>query len=108
MSKKLGQLTFGKKERQVFLARDMMRERDYSEQTAILIDEEVRKVIDNAYERAQKIIRDNQDKLQKLADKLLETETLDGDEARKVVGLPDIKRHDLVHPSEEPDQAQGS
>ncbi len=96
MSKKLGHLTFGKKDRQVFLGRDLMRERDYSEQTALLIDEEVRRIVDSCYERAQKVVKDNQDKLRMLAERLLECETLDGDEARRIVGLPEIKRHDLM------------
>ena len=96
MSKKLGHLTFGKKDRQVFLGRDLMRERDYSEQTALLIDEEVRRIVDSCYERAQKIVKDNKDNLRKLSERLLECETLDGDEARRIVGLPEIKRHDLT------------
>ncbi len=96
MSKKLGHLTFGKKDRQVFLGRDLMRERDYSEQTALLIDEEVRRIVDSCYERAQKVVKDNQDKLRMLAERLLECETLDGDAARRIVGLPEIKRHDLT------------
>ncbi|MBI4549981.1 MAG: ATP-dependent metallopeptidase FtsH/Yme1/Tma family protein [Candidatus Omnitrophica bacterium] len=109
MSKKLGHLTFGKKDRQVFLGRDLMRERDYSEQTALMIDEEVRRIVDHCYERAQKIIKDNQDMLRRLAEKLLEVEALDGDEARRIVGLPDVKRHDLVPDSSAgASQAQGS
>lgn len=96
MSKKLGHLTFGKKDREVFLGRDLLREKDYSEHTAVLIDDEVRKIVDFCFERAQKIIRDNKDNLRKLADKLLEIEVLDGDEARKIIGLPEIKRNELV------------
>lgn len=109
MSKKLGHLTFGKKDKQVFLGRDLMRERDYSEQTALMIDEEVRRIVDSCYERAHKIVKENQDKLRKLAERLLECETLDGDEARRIVGLPEIKRHDLT-PNNPTDasQAQGS
>ncbi len=110
MSKKLGHLTFGKKDRQVFLGRDLMSERDYSEQTAVLIDEEVRRIVDACHERAQKIVKEHQDKLRKLSEKLLECETLDGELARRIAGLPDIKRHDLVSNNSQPDatQAQGS
>jgi len=93
MSRKLGHLTFGKKDREVFLGRDLFRERDYSEQTAVLIDEEVRKIVDFCYERAQKIIRENKENLRKITEKLLEREVLDGDEARKIIGLPELKKH---------------
>jgi len=92
MSKKLGHLTFGKKDREVFLGRDLLREKDYSEQTAILIDEEVRKIVDFCYERAQKLIRENKENLRKLSEKLLEREVLDGDEARRIIGLPELKK----------------
>jgi cell division protease FtsH len=109
MSKKLGHLTFGKKERQIFLGRDLLHEKDYSEQTAVMIDEEVRRIVDQCHERASKIIRENQDKLRKLADRLLECEVLDGDEARRIIGLPDVKRHDLVPGADAPpSEAQGS
>lgn len=96
MSKRLGHLTFGKKDQQVFLGRDLLREKDYSEKTSILIDEEVREIVDSCYERAQKLIRENQDKLKTLSDKLLEIEVLDGEDARKLLGLPEMNRND--HP----------
>ncbi len=89
MSKRLGNLTFGKKDKQVFLGRDLMREKDYSESTAILIDEEVRKIIDSCYKKALQLLTDNQDKLKKLAQVLLEKETLEEHEVREVVGIKD-------------------
>ena len=87
MSKKLGNLTFGKKDREIFLGRDLLREKDYSESTAIAIDEEVRKIVDDAHGRATDLLRNNQDKLRKLADRLLEKEVLEAEEVKDLVGL---------------------
>jgi cell division protease FtsH len=57
MSDKLGPLTFGKKEEEIFLGREIAQHRDYSEKTAIIIDEEVKKIVDSAMDRAEKILR---------------------------------------------------
>ncbi|MBI4115480.1 MAG: ATP-dependent metallopeptidase FtsH/Yme1/Tma family protein [Candidatus Omnitrophica bacterium] len=87
MSKKLGNLTFGKKDRQVFLGRDLLREKDYSESTAIAIDEEVRKIVDDSHDRATELIRANLDKLKKLSEHLLEKEVLEAEEVKQIIGL---------------------
>ena len=87
MSKKLGNLTFGKKDKQVFLGRDLMREKDYSESTAIIIDEEVRRIVDACYRHAHQLLSENQDKLKKLSDRLLEKETLEAAEVHLIVGI---------------------
>jgi cell division protease FtsH len=85
----LGPLTFGKKEEQIFLGREIAQHRDYSEDTAIKIDKEVQKIISGQYERAQKILGDNRDTLIRLAEALLEFETLDSVQIRRVIaGLP--------------------
>jgi cell division protease FtsH len=79
MSEKLGPLHYGKREGEVFLGRDFGdSSKDYSEQTAMEIDEEVRKVVTANYDRAHKIVVDNLDKLKALAETLLEYETVDG------------------------------
>lgn len=80
MSEKLGPLTFGKKEEEIFLGREIAKHRDYSEQTAIEIDAEVRRIVTEAADRAHKLISENQEKLRRLAEALLEREILDGDE----------------------------
>jgi cell division protease FtsH len=81
MSEKLGPLHFGKREGEVFLGRDFGdNTKDYSEQTAIEIDAEIRNVVQANYERAKKAILDNLDKLKALAEALLEYETVDGAE----------------------------
>ncbi|MBI1977176.1 MAG: ATP-dependent zinc metalloprotease FtsH [Candidatus Omnitrophica bacterium] len=87
MSKRLGHLTFGKKDREVFLGRDLLRDKDYSESTAVAIDEEVRRIVEECYERAKRILKENVDKLKKLSDRLLEKEVLDSEEVKQVVGL---------------------
>ena len=85
----LGPLTFGKKEEQIFLGREIAQHRDYSEDTAIRIDAEVKKIVDGQYARAEKIIKDNKDALIRLAEALLEHETLDSVQIRRVIaGLP--------------------
>ncbi len=86
---KLGPLTFGKKEEQIFLGREISQHRDYSEDTAIKIDQEVKKIIAEQYEIAKKVIKENGDAMVRLAETLLEYETLDGVQIRRVVaGLP--------------------
>ncbi|HEY3104988.1 MAG TPA: ATP-dependent zinc metalloprotease FtsH [Pyrinomonadaceae bacterium] len=85
----LGPLTFGKKEEQIFLGREIAQHRDFSEETAIRIDSEVRKIVTEQYERATKIIQENRDTLVRLAEALLEHESLDGVQIRRIVaGLP--------------------
>jgi cell division protease FtsH len=81
----LGPLTFGKKEEQIFLGREIAQHRDYSEETSIRIDSEVRKIVTEQYERARKILEDNRDTMVRLAEALLEHESLDGVQIRRVV-----------------------
>jgi cell division protease FtsH len=85
----MGPLTFGKKEEQIFLGREIAQHRDFSEETAIKIDEQVKKIITAQYERAKSIIQENRDVMVRLAEALLERESLDGVEIRRIVaGLP--------------------
>ena len=88
MSENMGPLTFGKKEEQIFLGKEFAQHKDYSEATAILIDEEVKKIVTENYTRAMTILQKNKAKLKKLAEKLLETEVLDGIEVDKIIGSP--------------------
>ena len=77
MSEELGPLTFGHKEEQVFLGRDISRDRSYSDTVAYAIDKEARRIIDDCYQKAQNLIRENIDKLHAIAEALMEKETLD-------------------------------
>ena len=85
MSEKLGSLTFGRREHQIFLGRDITEEKNYSEQTAVEIDKEVRRIIDECYARAKKELSANKDKLKLLAEKLLEKEVMDLEEVKNLV-----------------------
>src|SRR3712207_6638657 len=85
----LGPLTFGKKEEQIFLGREIAQHRDFSEDTAIKIDQEVKKIVSEQYERARNIITENRETMVRLSETLLERETLDGVQIRRIVaGLP--------------------
>ncbi len=81
----LGPLTFGKKEEQIFLGREISQHRDYSEDTAIKIDQEVKKIVGEQYERARNIIEENREMMVRLSETLLERETLDGVQIRRIV-----------------------
>jgi cell division protease FtsH len=85
----LGPLTFGKKEEQIFLGREIAQHQDYSEDTAIKIDQEVKRIVMEQYERARQIILENRDALERMAQALLVRETLDSVQMRRIVaGLP--------------------
>ncbi len=85
----LGPLTFGKKEEQIFLGREIAQHRDYSEDTAIKIDNQVKYIVSEQYERAKNIIEENRETMVRLSETLLERETLDGVQIRRIVaGLP--------------------
>ena len=84
MSDILGPMTYGTDEEEVFVGRDLNRSRNYSEEVAAAIDKEMRKLIDTAYHRAEAIIKQNMETLHRLADKLLEKETIDAREFEEI------------------------
>jgi len=81
----LGPLSFGKKEEQIFLGREIAQHRDYSEETAIRIDAQVKKIVQGAYDTAETILNEHSDALVKIAESLLEREILDGNEVMQIV-----------------------
>ncbi|MFH1449190.1 MAG: ATP-dependent zinc metalloprotease FtsH [bacterium] len=85
MSERLGPLTFGRKEEQIFLGRDIVKERNYSERIASVIDEETRRIVDGCYERAFKIISENRELLDKLSKALVEKEVLEAEEIEEIL-----------------------
>jgi cell division protease FtsH len=85
MSDKLGMVLYGEAQEYVFLGRDMMRGKEYSEQTSQAIDNEVKRIIDEAYRKAKDIIDTNRDKLELIAKALLEFETLDGAQVQDII-----------------------
>ena len=85
MSEKLGPMTFGRRQDQVFLGRDIGRDKDYSEEVAHSIDTEVRSFIEEAYTQTKELLSANMDKLHAIAEKLLEKETIDGQEIADIM-----------------------
>ncbi|MSO52051.1 MAG: cell division protein FtsH [Acidobacterium sp.] len=85
MSESMGPLTFGKKEEQIFLGREIAQHSDYSEDTALKIDSEVQKIVSNQYTRCTALLTENKQKLTDIADALLAREVLDADQVRRIV-----------------------
>ena len=85
MSESLGNVLYGESQEYVFLGRDMMRTKDYSERTAQEIDAEVKRIIDQGYKTAKDMITAHRDKLELIANALLEYETLDGKQVEDIV-----------------------
>ena len=84
MSGQMGPLTFGKKEEQIFLGREIAQHQDYSEDTALRIDQEVKRFVTDNYNRAQTILSEHKQHLLDMADALLARETLDADQVRRL------------------------
>ncbi len=81
----LGPIQFGRGSHQIFLGRDLVEERNYSEEVASKIDAEVRKIIESCYEKGRRILEDNWDKVERMVKSLLEYETVEGDEVRAIL-----------------------
>ncbi len=86
MSERLGPRTFGRRDSMVFLGRDIAEQRDYSERTAEEIDEEVRRIVEEAHERCREVLREHRAKLDELAEALIELETIEGDDLQRLLG----------------------
>ena len=87
MSDKIGPLGFGSRKEHIFLGREIQQSRDYSEATAQLIDSEIKRLVEEAEQRAMGLIKENMDKLELLATALLEKEILDGSEIDRIIGI---------------------
>jgi cell division protease FtsH len=85
MSETLGPLTYGKKEEQIFLGKEFNRHQDYSEATALKIDAEIKRIVTEQYDRAQKTLTDGKAMLVRVAEALLEHEVLDGEQIKQVL-----------------------
>jgi cell division protease FtsH len=91
MSDRLGPVALGRQNGNVFLGRDIASDRDFSDETAAAIDEEVRNLVDQAYRRAKEVLSENRHVLDKLAEMLVEKETVDADELQEVLANNDVK-----------------
>jgi cell division protease FtsH len=89
MSDKLGPLAFGEKEGEVFLGRDFGHVKNYSEATAITIDEEIQRIVEENYARTREILTEHKDALIEVAEALLERENMDGSEIREMIFGPE-------------------
>lgn len=98
MSDRLGSMTFGHPEEEVFLGRDIARER-YSNEVAAVIDEEVRRLMDEAYKGAEKLLTENREKLTLIAETLLEKETLDGKQLHELMSQGFLSEDQPVQPA---------
>jgi cell division protease FtsH len=117
MSERLGPRTFGNKQELVFLGREIGEQRNYSEKVAEEIDEEVRRLIDHAYQTARTLLIENRERLDRLVKVLLEVETIEGEDLKRVLdGLdrdeppaPDAPAMPTEEPEEkaEPDTSPG-
>lgn len=94
MSEKLGTLSFGEKEGEVFLGKEMNHSRNYSESTAEMIDAEVSRIVKEVYERTRQIIRDNADILEQMALELLEHETIDSKDIERIMAGESLSPED--------------
>jgi len=91
MSDRLGPVALGRQQGNIFLGRDIMSERDFSEETASAIDEEVRQLVDEAYKRAKQVLVENRPVLNQLADLLIDKETVDAEELQELLANNDVK-----------------
>ena len=112
MSEKIGPLTFGKQEEQIFLGREIAQHRDYSEATAMEIDAEVKRIVLKAYETATRILKENDAALTAIAEALLERETIEASDIELILKgqplpdlpepAPEVETDDDVAVAEEP------
>jgi len=101
MSSKMGTLAYGKNDQAGFLGRDIMQQKDYSEETAKKIDEEIRSLVNEAYTRAKDLLTKNRDKLDKLAKALVEKEVMNIDESRTLLDM-------VIEPESQPQKKPAS
>jgi cell division protease FtsH len=106
MSEKLGPLAFGKKEEAIFLGREFAQHQDYSEQTAVEIDQEVRRIVIENYQRAKQVVTVNLDKLKAIAEALLEYETISTEDIDLLMNGNKIERKPPIPSNRREDPAK--
>jgi cell division protease FtsH len=93
MSEHMGPLTFGKKEEQIFLGREIAQHQDYSEDTAVNIDKEIRGIVGRNYDKARALLQQNKKALLQIADELLVREVLDAEQVRRIAAGEKLEEH---------------
>jgi len=96
MSDKIGPIVLGKGQGEVFLGRDFTRNRNYSEEVANLIDNEIKRIVEGCYEKAKKILLENKEKLEEIAKLLLEKETIEGDELENILKNFQVQQENAI------------
>ena len=91
MGKKLECLAFGPRHEHLFLGRDIAEEKNYSEETSRIIDDEIKTIVSDAWKKAKETLQANIDKLKLLAETLIEKEVLDSDEVKALLNLADVQ-----------------
>ena len=99
---KMGPVSFGKKEEHIFLGREMAENRNFSEQTAVEIDTEIKEIVHDAYTEAKKIVAEHRKGLEDLANYLLDKESINGPEVDKILGIEAVKAEDNFDNDTEP------
>ncbi|MDP2922321.1 MAG: ATP-dependent zinc metalloprotease FtsH [Candidatus Omnitrophota bacterium] len=89
MSERVGHMTLGRKEGPIFLGKELVEHKNYSDETAKIIDEEVKRIVEEVYARAKKILSENAEKIKLVAERLLEKEVLDAQEVKDIIGFKD-------------------
>ena len=92
MSEKLGPMAYGKNQENVFMGRDFGHQRDYSEQVAFEIDEEIKRIVDERYELAKRLLTENRDMLESISRELLDKETIDEKEFDEIMNKVKAER----------------
>jgi cell division protease FtsH len=93
MSDAMGPLTFGKKEEQIFLGREIAQHQDYSEDTAIRIDQEIKRIVTTNYDKARKVLETHREALNRIAEELLLREVLDAEQVRRIADGQPLEEH---------------
>jgi cell division protease FtsH len=109
MSDAMGPLTFGKKEEQIFLGREIAQHQDYSEDTALQIDQEVKRFVTDNYTRAHRLLTESKDTLLKMAEALLAREVLDAEQVKRLAAgqaLEDVQPAAAARPVVDEDEAR--
>jgi len=109
MSDAMGPLTFGKKEEQIFLGREIAQHQDYSEDTALQIDHEVKRFVTDNYQRAHRLLVESKDTLIKMAEALLAREVLDAEQVKRLAAgqaLEDVPPAAVSRPVVDEDEAR--
>ncbi len=104
MSEKLGPIAYGQKQEEIFLGREISQHRDYSESTQIMIDDEVKKIVQNGMDKAERILNENADKLHKMSEALLEREILDSVEIDMIMRGEELPPVEILNSNKEVQQ----